>query len=105
LDKVAGERKSLFEMLCTVADAMGGRWQKDGDFLLCRSASYFSDDLKEVPNRYLQRWSRDRDANGGLPLADFLEMASLPDPELDSTVVAEAIEHCWGLPEWLYPHF
>jgi len=24
---------------------------------------------------------------------------------LDSTVVAEAIEHCWGLPEWLYLHF
>jgi hypothetical protein len=105
LDKVTVQHKSLFEALCSSADAMGVRCRKDGDFLLCRGTSYFWDKLKEVPNRYQQRWAHDRDANGGLPMADFLEMACLPDQELDSTVVAEAIEHCWGLPEWLYLHF
>jgi hypothetical protein len=100
LDKVTVNRKPLFEGLCTVGDAMGVRWRKDGDFLLCRSTSFFWDKLKEVPNRYLQHWAQDRDANGGLPLADFLEMASLPDQQLESTVVGEAIGHCWSLPEW-----
>jgi hypothetical protein len=102
LDKVTVNRKSLFEALCTASDALGVRWRKDGDFLLGRSASYFWEKLKEVPNRHLQRWIRDRDANGGLPLADFLEMESLPDQQLDSPMEAEAIQHCWGLREWSY---
>jgi hypothetical protein len=102
LDKVKMDHKPLFEALCTVGDALGVRWKKEGDFLLCRSTSYFWDKLKEVPNRYLQRWARDRDANGGLPLADLLEMASLPEQQLDSPIVAEAIQHCWGLREWHY---
>ena len=63
---------------------------------LPQSTSYFWNKLKEVPNRHLQRWIRDRDANGGLPLADFLDMASLPDQQLDFPVVAEAIKHCWA---------
>ena len=70
--------------------------------LLCRSTSYFWDKLKEVPNRYLQRWSQDRDASGGLPLTDFLEMASMSDQQLDSDPVAEGIEQYWHLPEWAW---
>jgi hypothetical protein len=97
LDKVTVPRKPLFEALCTVSDALGVRWSRDGDFLLCRGTSYYWDKLKEVPNRLLQRWIASRDANGGLPLADFLEMAALSDQQLDSVVVSEAIAHCWGL--------
>jgi hypothetical protein len=93
-------QQSLFEALCTVGDALGARWRKDGDFLVCRSATFFWDKRKEVPNRYLQRWARDREAPSGLPLDDFLEMAAMTDQQLDSTAVAEGIEHCWGLREW-----
>jgi hypothetical protein len=98
--KVVVSRKSVFDALCQVGDAMGVRWTKDGDFLLGRSTSYFWDKLKEVPNRLLQRWAKDRDANGGLPLADFLEMASLSDQQLGSALVAEGSMYCWGLREW-----
>jgi hypothetical protein len=98
--KVVVSRKTLFAALCQVGDAMGERWTKDGDFLLGRSTSYFWDKLKEVPNRFLQRWTKDRDANGGLPLADFLEMASLSDQQLGSGLVAEGIMFGWGLREW-----
>jgi hypothetical protein len=102
LGKLSVDQRSLFEALCTVGDALGTKWRKDGDFLLCRSTSYFWDKLKEVPNRYLQRWARDRDANSGLPLADFLEMAMMADQQLDSDPVAQGIEHYWGLPEWAW---
>jgi hypothetical protein len=100
LDQVTVIDKPLFEALCAAADAMGVRWSKDGDFLLCRSAGYLWDKLKEVPERHLRRWTTSRDANGGLPFSNLLEMASMPDLQMDSRVVAEAIAHCRGLPEW-----
>ena len=81
---------------------MDVRWRKDGGFLVCRGASFFWDRLKEVPNRYLQRWAHDRDANGGLPLTDFLEMARMSDQQLDSAPVAQGIERYWGLREWAW---
>jgi hypothetical protein len=108
VDKVTVERRPLFEALCTVSDALGARWTKDGDFLLCRSTSYFWDKLKDIPNRYLQHWARDRDSNGGLPVSDLLDMAGESDEQLDSTVVAQGIERYWKLPEWAilnYPYW
>jgi hypothetical protein len=100
--KVVVSQKTVFDALCQVGDAMGVRWTKDGQFLLGRSTSYFWDKLKEVPNRLLQRWAKSRDTNGGLPLADFLEMASLSDQQLGSALVAEGIMYGWGLREWSY---
>jgi hypothetical protein len=102
VERVTLPRQPLFQALCTAGDALGARWRKDGDFLVCRSTSYFWDKLKEVPNRYLQRWARSRDVSGGLPLADFLEMGMMTDQQLDSVPVAEGIEHCWGLREWAW---
>src|SRR5205823_2605323 len=97
---VTVDRLPLFDALCKVADPMDVRWRKDGDFLACRSARFFWDRLQEVPNRYLQRWARDRDANDGLPMADFLEMAGMADSQLDAGAVAQGIERGWGLREW-----
>jgi hypothetical protein len=104
LDQVTVTDQTLFEALCTVGDAMRVRWTKDGDFLLGRSTSYLWDKLKEVPSRHIQRWIAGRDAKGDLPLGDLIEMAAQPDTQLDSEVVAEAIGHCWGLPEWIQAH-
>jgi hypothetical protein len=98
--KVTPPRGDLFDALCTAGDALGSRWIKEGDFILCRSTSYFWDRLKEVPHRLLQRWARDRKSTEGLPLADFLEMAALSDQQLSSTTVGEVIQHYWGLWEW-----
>jgi hypothetical protein len=97
--------QTLFDALCTIGDALRVRWTKDGDFLLCRGTSYLWDKLKEVPDRYLKRWVADRNANGELPLADLVEMASLSDTQLSSKVVAEAIRHCWGVREWRHVLF
>src|SRR5206468_785654 len=102
ISRVTVARQPLFEALCSVSDALGVRWRKEDDVLVCRSASYFWDKLKEVPNRYLQRWALSRDAAGGLPFGDFLEMACLTDSQLDSNAVAEGVEHWWGLREWAW---
>jgi hypothetical protein len=66
-----------------------------------RSTSYFWDKLKEVPKRDLERWRDDRVAKQGLPLEDLLEMASLPDPPLNSKHVAEGVRYLYGLWDWM----
>jgi hypothetical protein len=97
---VTVEGAPLFDVLCRAGDAMGVRWRKAGDFLLCRSGSFFWDRLKEVPNRYLERWQHEKRHHGGLPLDALLEMASLPDVQLGGVPMGGAIMDCWGLPEW-----
>jgi hypothetical protein len=94
------EKASLFDALCRAGDELGARWQKDGDFLLVRSTSFFWDKLKEVPARQLRRWQADRRRRGFLPLDDLLEMATCTDGQLDSATVGYVIGHCWGLEEW-----
>ena len=93
-------RGSLFEVLGKVGDELRVRWKKDGDFLLCRSTSYFWDRQKEVPNRLLLRCVADRERPGGLPLGDLLELAQLSDDQLDSETVGNVVTHCWNVPEW-----
>lgn len=97
---VTVEKAPLFDALCKVSDEMRVRWKKDGEFLLCRSTSFFWDKLKEVPNRLLEHWRADREQQGGLPFADLLELAGLSDSQLDSRIVGEGVTHCWGLREW-----
>ena len=94
------EGKTLFTALCHAADGLGVRWKKDGDFLLCRSTSYFWDKQKEVPRRLLDRWLLDSRSKEGLPLDDLLEMANCSDVQLDSLRVALTLFDCWGLNEW-----
>ena len=91
---------SLFEVLGKVGDELRVRWKKDGDFLLCRSTSYFWDRQKEVPNRLLLRCVADRERPGGLPVGDLLELAQLSDEQLDSEVVGNVVTHCWNVTEW-----
>jgi hypothetical protein len=95
-------KATLFDALCKEGDLLGVRWKLEGELLLCRSTSFFWDKLKEVPNRLLLRWQASRREHGGLPLADLLEMATLSDQQLGSAKVAEAIQHCWSLPEWRF---
>jgi hypothetical protein len=92
--------RSLFETLNAVADAMGAHWRRDTGFIEGRTIGYYWDRRKEVPNRLLDRWCADSRRNGGLPLDDLIEMSTLSDEQLDSTVVGDAIVHCRQLPEW-----
>jgi hypothetical protein len=100
LDAVTVEQKPLFDALCRVGDALGARWRKEGDFLLGRSSTYYWDKRKEVPNRYLLRWLQEKRDRPGLSIDSLLEMVSLPEEVLNSRIVGEAIQHCWGLQEW-----
>lgn len=99
LQAVTLERGTLFEALCRAGDRMGARWHQDGNVILCRSTSYFWDKLKEVPNRLIRRWQADA-AEGGLPLRDLLEMASLSEAQLNSTLLAPVLRQCRDLEEW-----
>jgi RNA polymerase sigma-70 factor (ECF subfamily) len=92
----------LFNALNELADAMRLRWQRDreGGWLQFRSASYYHDRLKEVPNRLLQRWQAARREREMLTLDDLVEIAGLPDAQLDAGDMAEGAREIWGLGEW-----
>lgn len=97
---VSVEKSRLFDALNRVSDAMRYRWRKEDSFLLFRSASYFNDKLKEVPNRLLERWARSVREHGRPSLDDLIEIAQLRDAQLDSERVADGAVHCYGIKGW-----
>jgi hypothetical protein len=101
--EVSVEDQPLFETLNQLADAMHLRWHKEEEWLQVRSASFYDDRLKEVPNRLLSRWAASRGQREGLPLEELIEIAQLSDTQLDANSVAEGAKQCWGLEEWDLP--
>jgi RNA polymerase sigma-70 factor (ECF subfamily) len=90
----------LFDALNPLADAMRLRWTRDGAWLQFRSASFYDDRLKEVPNRLLTRWTGSRRQHGALTLDDMVEIAQLTDAQLDAEEMAEGAREYLGLAEW-----
>jgi hypothetical protein len=99
-DAVSRRNLPVHELLNQLAAAMRLRWTKEGDWLQIRSSTYYHDRLKEVPNRLLSRWATARRERGVLTLDDLVEIAGLPDAQLDGTDMAEGAQACWGLKEW-----
>jgi hypothetical protein len=92
--------RPLFEALNIVSDAMGLRWHREGGWLQFRSAAYFNDRLKEVPRSTLARLAAVRREQDGLRFEDLLEIAGLPDAQLDAKEMAGGARRCWGIAEW-----
>jgi hypothetical protein len=103
---VSVEKRPLFEALNRLSDTLRLRWQKDvprtgQTWLQFRSASFYDDRRKEVPNRLLFRWAASRRQHGVLPLDQLIELAQLSDAQLDSKTMAEGAKECFGLAEWV----
>jgi RNA polymerase sigma-70 factor (ECF subfamily) len=98
--EVTMRNRPVFEALNQVADAMRLRWRWDDGWLQFRSASYYDDRLKEVPNRLLARWASARRQHGMLRLDDLIEIVELSDAQLDGADMAEGARECHGLAEW-----
>jgi hypothetical protein len=99
-DAISMRNSPLFEALSQVTDTMGLRWNKDGAWLQFRSATYYDDRLKEVPNRLLAHWAEARRRQGTLTLDNLIEIAQLSDAQLDAAAMAEGARECFGLREW-----
>jgi hypothetical protein len=99
-ETVSVRNTSLFDALNQVGDTMRMRWRWQGGWLQLRTTGYYDDRLKEVPNRLLSRWAAERKRQGMLSLDDLVEIAQLPDAQLDAESMAEGARECWGLPEW-----
>jgi hypothetical protein len=97
---VAIEPMPLFDALNRVGEIMHLRWTREDKWLQFRSASYYDDRLKEVPNRLLSRWAAARSERGMLTVDELVEIAQLTDPQLDSGQMAEGARRCFGLVEW-----
>jgi hypothetical protein len=97
---VTARQQRSFDALNQLCDRMGLKWNRDGEWLQFRSTSYYDDRLKEVPGRLLTRWSAARLQKGSLSLDDLVEIAALPDAQLDGADMAEGARECWGLAEW-----
>jgi hypothetical protein len=91
---------SLFDALNHLADTTRSRWSKGDAWLQFRSTSFYDDRLKEVPNRLLAHWAASRREHGSLTLEDLVEIAQLPDAQLDASDMAEGARELWGLAEW-----
>jgi hypothetical protein len=122
VETVSARNRSLFDLLNQLADAMRLRWKKEAGggadrrgagprggagyprsgwtWLQFRSASYYHDRPKEVPNRLLTRWAAARQQHGSLTLDELLEIARLSDAQLDAADMAEGARECFGLTEW-----
>jgi hypothetical protein len=100
------QSRPLFDALNQLCDTMRLRWNKEtgerdaGSWLLFRSLTYYHDRLKEVPNRFLTRWSAARREHGMLSLEELVEISQLPDAPLNASSMAEGARECWGLKEW-----
>jgi hypothetical protein len=101
-DTVSDGDQVLFDALNRLARTMGLRWDRDREtgWLQFRSLTFYDDRLKEVPNRLLTRWAASRRQHGVLTLDDLIEIAGLPDAQLDAVATAEGVRDCWGLAEW-----
>jgi RNA polymerase sigma-70 factor, ECF subfamily len=105
-DAVSLKDRPLFDALNHLCDTMRLRWNKDAStggtsaWLQFRSMTYYTDRPKEVPNWLLARWSTARREHGLLTLEDLVEIARLPDAQLQASSMAEGIREMWGLPEW-----
>jgi hypothetical protein len=99
-EAVSVRNRALFDAVNHLSDAMRLRWNKDAGWLQFRSASYYHDRLKEVPNRLLARWSAARRRQGILTLDNLVEIAQLPDAQLDGAEMAQGAKECFGLMEW-----
>ena len=103
--QVSVQHVRLFDALNRLADTMRLRWSMDrsrgaGGWLQFRSADFYNDRLKEVPNRLLYRWAASRRAHGALTLDDLVEISQLTDAQLDSSPMAEGARVLYGLEEW-----
>jgi RNA polymerase sigma factor (sigma-70 family) len=94
------KNQPLSEALNQLTEAMRLRWNREGEWLQFRSATYYHDRLKEVPNRHLSRWATARRQQGMLTLDQVVEIAQLTDDQLDAAEMAEGASECWGLQEW-----
>jgi hypothetical protein len=99
-DTVQVQNRPLAEVLNQLAEAMGMRWSRDGSWLQLRSATFYDDRLKEVPNRLLARWAARRREHGALTIEELMEIVRLPDAQLDAASMAEGAKEIWGLAEW-----
>jgi RNA polymerase sigma-70 factor, ECF subfamily len=99
-EAVSARNQPLFEALNQLAQSMGLRWNREGEWLQFRSTTYYHDRLKEVPNLLLSRWASARRRQGMLTLDQIVEIAQLTDDQLDGDEMREGAIECWGLKEW-----
>jgi hypothetical protein len=101
-DEVTVRAMPLRAALDRLTDRMRLRWERDreGGWLRFRSATYYNDRLKEVPNRLLSRWEAARRKQAMLTLDDLVEITALSDAQLDAAEMAEGAKEIYGLVEW-----
>lgn len=91
---------SLFDALNRLSDTMRDRWGKENDWFQFRSAGFFNDRPKEVPNRLFERWAESQRTHGAFTVEDFIGIAQLTDMQLNADTTAQGAQLLFGLKQW-----
>lgn len=98
--KMTERNVTLFDALNRLGDRMRERWTKEEGWLKFRSASWFYDRPKEVPQRHLKRWAASRREHGALTLDDLTEITQLTNTQLDALTSFQGALARYDLQEW-----
>lgn len=95
------EKKTLFQVLCSVGDNLKLHAGQSEGWLTFRTPDFYTARLQQVPRPMRERWAESRRKNNGkLSIHELAEMGSLPTACLDSSQVAQSMQARYGLEEW-----
>lgn len=91
---------SLFDTLCHTADTCRMRWEREGEWLRFRTATFYNERPKEISNTLWRRWSEKRKELDTLPIETLCELARLNNFRLESGANAQYAARRQKLTEW-----
>ncbi len=86
---IGGGSRAIGEQLDLIAVAYGCTWEKSGSTLRFRDKEWFRKRAWDVPKVWIDYWIARADANDGLQLQDFVQIANLRDEQIDHTIMLE----------------
>ena len=84
---IEAQEKTIGEHLETIRETFGSNWEKSGRVVLFRDKEWFRKRTWEVPQVWIDYWTKRGELNDGLQFADLVQIANLRDEQIDHTIM------------------
>ncbi|MGC8861235.1 MAG: hypothetical protein ACP5R5_00505 [Armatimonadota bacterium] len=81
------QERTLGEHLETIRESFGSNWEKSGRLILLRDKEWFRKRTWEVPQVWIDYWTKRGELNDGLQFADLVQIANLRDEQIDHAIM------------------